>query len=95
MFFFIVYELATWSGDLNTDFNLKNCLFGDVKLGKNADPDKYLYSGYGIGFDSRSKFSLPDGSIGKNVIIFVVGVRSSLHIDNKEKDILILCKGPT
>ena len=29
----------------------------------NADPDKYKYSGYGIGFDSHSKFT--DGSVGK------------------------------
>ena len=28
--FFIVYELDTWSGDLNTDFILKDCLFGGV-----------------------------------------------------------------
>ena len=25
---------------LNTYFTLKNCLFGSVKLAKNADPDK-------------------------------------------------------
>ena len=31
-------------------------LFGAVKLTKNADKDKYKYSGYGIGFDSRSEF---------------------------------------
>ena len=37
---FIVYELNTWSRDLNTDFTLKDCLFGAVKLTKNADPDK-------------------------------------------------------
>ena len=28
-----------------TDFNLNNCLFVPVKLTKNADPDKYKYSG--------------------------------------------------
>ena len=33
-------------------------------------PDNYGYSGYDIGFDARSEFSLPDGSWGKNVIIF-------------------------
>ena len=37
---FIVYELDTWSRDLNTDFTLKDCLFEDVKLTKKADPDK-------------------------------------------------------
>ena len=34
--------------------------------------------------------SLPDGSMGKNVIIFGVDMSSSVHIDNKKKDILIL-----
>ena len=29
-----------------------------------------MYSGYGMGFDSRSEFLLPYGSIGKNVISF-------------------------
>ena len=52
------------------DFKFKNCLFGDVELTKNTDADKYSYSGYGIGFDTRIEFSLPDGSVGKNVIIF-------------------------
>ena len=27
--------------------------FRTVKLTKNVDPDKYRYSGYGIGFDTR------------------------------------------
>ena len=39
MNFFIGYELDTWSRDLNSDFTLKDCLFGGVKLAENADPD--------------------------------------------------------
>ena len=42
-------------------------LFGAVKLAKNVDPDKYSYSGYGIGFDSSSFFSIPNFDWGKNV----------------------------
>ena len=80
--------------NLNYDFTLKDCLFGGVKLAKYADPDKYVYTGYGIGFDSRSQFSLLDGSVGKNPIIFGVDMSSSVHIDNKKKYILILGKGP-
>ena len=57
---FIDYELDTWSLYLNTDFTLKDCLFGSVKITKNADPDKYKYSGYGIGLYSRSEFSFTD-----------------------------------
>ena len=81
--------------NLNTDFTLKNCLFGSVKLTKNADPDKYKYRGYIIGFDSRSEFLFSDESIGKNVIIFGADMSSSVHIDNKGKDILILGEEPT
>ena len=67
----------------------------DVKLAKNADPDKYVYSNYSIGFDSRSDFSLPDGSVGKNIIIFGIGMSSSMHIHNKKKEIWILDKRST
>ena len=81
--------------NLNTDFILKNCLFGSVKLTKNTDADKYKYSGYRIGFDSRSKFLFIDGSMGKNVIIFGADMSSSVHIDNKNKDGLILGERPT
>ena len=48
---FIVCELNTWSKYLNAEFTLKDCLFGAVKLTINAYPDKYVYTGYGIGFD--------------------------------------------
>ena len=36
-----------------------------------------------------------DGSEGKNVVIFGVDMSSSVHIDNRGKDILILGKGLT
>ena len=81
--------------DLKTDFTLGGCLFRDVKLTKNTDSDKYSHSGYGIGFDTRREYFLPDGSVRKNNIIFGVDMSSSVHIDNKGKDILILRKGPT
>ena len=48
-----------------------------------------------MGFDSRSEFLLSDGSMGKNVIVFGADMNSSVHIDNKGKDILILGEGPT
>ena len=73
----------------------KNCLFGAVTLTKNADIDIYRYSGYGIGFDRRSSFSFPAGGFAQHIIIFRVERNSSIHIDNKGNDILILGKGPT
>ena len=64
-------------------------------LTKNTDPDKYIYTSYGIVFDSRSEFSLPDDSMGKTFIIFGADMSSPVHIDNKGKYILILGEGPT
>ena len=81
---YIVYELGA-SGSNDNDPTLKNCLFGAVTLTKNADIDKYGYSGYGIGFDRRSSFSFPGGGFGQNVLIFGAGMSSSAHIDNKKK----------
>ena len=49
---YLVYELGA-SGSNNSDPTLKHCLFGAVTLTKNADIDKYRYSGYGVGFDRR------------------------------------------
>ena len=92
---YIVYELGA-SSSHNNDPTLKNCLFGAVTLTKNADIDKYGYSGYGIGFDRKSAFSFPGGAdFRQNVITFGVNMSSSVHADNKKKDILILGKGPT
>ena len=89
----ICYELGA-SGSNNNDPTLKNCLFGAVTLTKNADIDKYRYSGYRIGFDRKSSFSFPSGGFGPNVLIFGADKSSSSHIDNKKKDILVLGKGP-
>ena len=44
---YIVYELGA-SSSHNNDPTLKNCLLGAVTLTKNADVDKYGYSGYGF-----------------------------------------------
>ena len=72
----------------NSGFTLKDCLFDGIKLAekkKNANPDKYIYSGYGIGLDSRSEFQLPYGSVGENVIIFGIDLSSSGNIENEKK----------
>ena len=74
---------------------MKNCLFGAVTLTKNADIEMYKYSGYGIGFDRRSSFSFPSGGFGQNVLAFGADMSTSIHIDNKRKDISVLGRGPT
>ena len=81
---YIVYELGA-SSSHNNDPTLKNCLFGAVTLTKNADFDKYGYSGYGIRFDRRSSFSFPSGRFGQNVLLFGTDVSFSAHINNKKK----------
>ena len=42
-----------------------------------------------------SEFSLDDDSVGKNSIITGADVNSSVHIDNKKKDVLIIGLGQT
>ena len=61
---YIVYELGASSCHIN-DPTLKSCLFGAVALTKNADIEKYEYSGYGIGFERRGSFSFPSGGLAK------------------------------
>ena len=82
---FIVYEINKKDNAVNSDPTLENCLFGAVTLTKNADVDKYGYSGYGTGFDRKGSFSFSSSGYGQNVIIFGVDMSSSIHIDNKKK----------
>ena len=91
---YIVYKLSPNFNDF--ELALENCLFGAVKLTKNADIDKYKYSGYGIGLDAREIFLHPsDGNRAQNVIIFGVYMSSFVHANNKTENILILGEGTT
>ena len=60
-----------------------------------VDPNKYLYSAYGIGFDTCIEFLLDDGSVGKSVIFFGADMSSSMHIGKNGKEFFIFVKGPT
>ena len=91
---YIAYELGASTSHFD-DPTLKNCLFGAVTLTKTADFDKYHYSGNGIGFDRKGSFSFPGSRFGQNIMIFGADMSSSVHVDNKGKDILILGSGPT
>ena len=51
----IVDEISK-SHNISSYRTLENCLFGEVSLTKNANIDKYKYSGYGIGFDRHGFF---------------------------------------
>ena len=70
-------------------------MFGAVTLIKKADIDDYGYSGYGIGFDRKGSCFFPGDEFGQNLIIFGADLSSSVHVDNKKRDILILGKRPT
>ena len=66
---------------------LENCLFGAVSLTKHIDIDQYKYSGYGIGFDRKGEFSFGSNGFGRNVIIFGADMSSSVHVNNRTKNI--------
>ena len=68
---YIFYKINLWLYTQGPDFTLGIFLFGSFKLTKNADPDKYSYSGYDIEFDSCERLSLCDSnSFVKSVTIF-------------------------
>ena len=63
-------------------------MFGDFSLTKHIDIDQYKYSGYGIGFDREGEFSFGSNGFGRNVIIFVADMSSSVYANNKKKLVL-------
>ena len=67
-------------------------MFGAVSLTKNADINQYKYSGYGIGFDRKGEFSFGSRGFGRNCIILGADMSSSVHGNNKTKNILALGK---
>ena len=58
---------------------------------KHTDIDQCKYFGYGIGFDRKGEFSFGNG-FGKNIIIFGTDMSSSVHANNRTKNILVLGK---
>ena len=90
---YIVYKLDKIY--VKTNPTLVKCLFGAVSVTKNADIGKYKYFGYGIGFDRRGAYLLPSSRFGRNLMIFGVDMRSSVHVNDKDKDVSILGRCPT
>ena len=80
---YTVYELGA-SSSHNNDPTLKNCLFGAVTLIKNADIDKYGYSGLILDL-IEDQVLFPGGGFGQNVFLLGVDMSFSAHIDNKKK----------
>ena len=75
---------------------LKFFWFGAIDAARpnnTKDPDNFIYSGWGIGFDRDRTFSHPEGSTARNIIIFGVDMSGSAHASNKTKAFLVLGKG--
>ena len=66
-----------------------------TKPGDTTDADKYIYSGYGLGFDSTGEFTHRQGGMARNIIILGVNSSNSVHTTNKTQNILILGHGLT
>ena len=73
---YIVFEISI-SFNISNYPTLEIFLFGTVTLNKNADVNKYKYSGYGNGFDERGIFSFPGTRLDRNVTIYGVDTSSS------------------
>ena len=90
---YIVYKLSPKT--ISTDNDLKNCLLDAIKVTRpnnTTDCDKYIYSGYGIGFDHTGTFTHPECNLARNVIIFGADMPRSVHASNKTQNILVLVK---
>ena len=84
---YLVYDLAAWPRNPTNNFKFKNCLFGATNIVKNSDKEKYVYSGYGITFDSGGSWSFDNDTV-RNVIFFFVDSSSSSHADNRKNNFL-------
>ena len=91
---YIVYDLAAWPACPTNNFKFKNRLFGVTNTVKNSDKEKYVYSGYGIIFNSADWGNFGDDTA-RNVIIFGVDSSSSSHVDNRKNNFLTLGFSPT
>ena len=71
-----------WPRNPANNFALTNCLFGTVKLVRNAIKGKFTYNGQEIAFDREGSWIFGN-EFGRNVI-FGVDNNSSSHIDNQK-----------
>ena len=62
---------------------LKNCLFGTVKLVRNTIKSKFTYNSWGKVFDGEGSWSFGK-SFTRNFVIFDFDNSSSSHNDNRK-----------
>ena len=75
-------------------FKFKNCLFATINIVRNSHKEKYVYSGYGVTFDTSGGPRNCDNDFAGNVIIFDVHNSSLSHADNCKNNFLALGEGP-
>ena len=69
-------------------------MFGATNIVKTNDKEKYVYSGYGLEFDSKGLWSF-NHDFARKVVIFRVDDSLSSHSDNLKNDFLVLGEGKT
>ena len=65
--YYIVYRRSPRTN--SSSIVLENCLFGKIKMTKNADTDKYKHQNHGIGFTLTETFTHPDGNAVKRLFL--------------------------
>ena len=91
---YTLYVVIFWPYNLSAEFTIGNCLFGTVKLAKNADVDKYGYSGSFIGFDACSSFLLSNKKeMTEKMLLFLMYM--TVHLSMLITKKIILRKSPT
>ena len=90
---YICYKLSPKT--INSDNVFKKFLFGAIYAARpndNKDPDNFIYTGWGIGFDRNGTFGHSEGGTARNVIIFGGDMCGSIHASNKTENFLVLDK---
>ena len=82
---YIVYQLKNCPRNPTNNFHLKNCLFGTLKLVRNAIKSKFTYNGRGIAFEGLRSFGTD----------FASNIVTLFHTNNKNYNFLVLGERPT
>ena len=91
---YIIYDLDAWARDPSNYVKFKNWLLASASVVNDSDQDKYVYSGYGITFDSADLRSF-DNDSARNVIIFDDDNSWLYHADNCKNNFVLLSEIPT
>ena len=82
---YVVFSQLNTSISADCDL-IAECLFGTANLSNNE------YTGYGVAFGSKPYLHKDSSKNAKNLIIFGVDQSSSIHIENKSINVLVLGK---